>query len=205
MGSSRAHVWLMVAIAATACISGGSCARQLLSVSPPNSDIINSILSKGVKVFTFGQNTQIPPPTLQGAVDLASFGTPFQPSQKYSTESASTILFACRAVGNQIYTASKYTYTRLSLQSTTCSYAVSSAANCPFLTLRLCLTDATNPSQYVNSAAHADLWCGPGAAKIAIKHFFANTSTQTEVSDHMHACNTMGPHRLRFKAARSQA
>lgn len=42
--------------------------------------------------------------------------------------------------------------------------------------------DATDSSAYVNSAAHADLWCGPGSAKIAIKHFFSNATSKTEVS-----------------------
>ncbi len=42
--------------------------------------------------------------------------------------------------------------------------------------------DASDSSAYVNSAAHADLWCGPGSAKIAIKHFFSNATAETEVS-----------------------
>ena len=42
--------------------------------------------------------------------------------------------------------------------------------------------DASDSSAYVNSAAHADLWCGPGSAKIAIKHLFSNATAETEVS-----------------------
>lgn len=40
--------------------------------------------------------------------------------------------------------------------------------------------DATSGS-YENTAAHADLWCGPGAAKVAIKHFFSDPTDKTEV------------------------
>ena len=36
--------------------------------------------------------------------------------------------------------------------------------------------------QYANTGAQTDLWCGPGSAKIAIKHFFSNTTTGNEVS-----------------------
>ena len=35
---------------------------------------------------------------------------------------------------------------------------------------------------FQNTGAQADLWCGPGSAKIAIKHFFSNTTTGNEVS-----------------------
>lgn len=42
------------------------------------------------------------------------------------------------------------------------------------------LDDASDSSAYVNSAAHADFWCGPGSAKIAIKHFFSNATAKTE-------------------------
>ncbi|DBA92813.1 TPA: hypothetical protein ACH3X1_002998 [Trebouxia sp. C0004] len=42
------------------------------------------------------------------------------------------------------------------------------------------LADASDSSAYVNSAAHADLWCGPGSAKIAIKHFFSNATSTRE-------------------------
>ena len=96
------------ALLLSATFSGAARGRLLLaSESPVTSDIINSILSKGVKIFTFGQNTEIPPPILQGAADVGSFfTTPFTPSSGYNTK-ASTILFQCRAVGNQIYTASE--------------------------------------------------------------------------------------------------
>lgn len=87
--------------------SGAASERMLMATeAPTSSDIINSILSKDFKIFTFGQKTEIPPPVLQEATDLASFDTPFQPSSGYSTKS-STILFQCRAVGNQVYTASE--------------------------------------------------------------------------------------------------
>eukprot|EP00891_Asterochloris_glomerata_P000594 jgi/Astpho2/594/Aster-x0445 len=33
---------------------------------------------------------------------------------------------------------------------------------------------------FQNTGAQADLWCGPGSAKIAIKHFFSNTTTGNE-------------------------
>ena len=36
--------------------------------------------------------------------------------------------------------------------------------------------------QYANTGAQADLWCGPGSAKIAIKHFFSDPGTGNEVS-----------------------
>ncbi|DBB13189.1 TPA: hypothetical protein ACH3X3_004937 [Trebouxia sp. C0006] len=95
-------------------------------------------------VFSFGEKTQVPVPILNGAADVGSFSTPVAPSNNRNTNT-STILFACRAVGNQIYT-----------------------------------TNASDSSAYVNSAAHADLWCGPGSAKIAIKHFFSNATAETE-------------------------
>lgn len=142
---SMQHCLVVLAAALLFSASATSATRSRLllsSGSPPNSGIINSILSKGIKVFSFGEKTQIPPPILIGATDLASFSTPSQPSSGYTSQS-STILFACRAVGNQIYT-----------------------------------TNAT--MSYVNSAAHADLWCGPGSAKIAIKHFFSNATAMTE-------------------------
>ena len=98
---------LAVVLLVSSCLADASRGRKLLaSESPVNSDTINSILSKGVKIITFGQNTEVPPPILQGATDLASFSTPFQPSNAHNTQ-ASTILFQCRAVGNQIYTVSE--------------------------------------------------------------------------------------------------
>lgn len=98
---------LAVVLMLRATLSGAASGRMLMATeAPTTSDVINSILSKGIKIFTFGQKTEIPPPVLQGATDLASFDTPFQPSSGYSTKS-STILFQCRAVGNQIYTASE--------------------------------------------------------------------------------------------------
>ena len=91
-------VALAAALLISASISNATRSRLLLSSeSPPDSVIINSILSKGDTVFSFGEKTQIPPPILTGATDLASFSTPSQPSSNYMTES-STILFACRAV-----------------------------------------------------------------------------------------------------------
>ncbi|KAL3141927.1 hypothetical protein ABBQ32_004579 [Trebouxia sp. C0010 RCD-2024] len=149
MGRSISMPHCLVVLAAALLISASatsaSRSRWLLSTgSPPDSGIIDSILSKGVKLFSFGEKTEIPPPILLGASDLASFSTPSQPSSGYMSQ-PSTILFACRAVGNQIYT-----------------------------------TNATMPSDYVNSAAHADLWCGPGFAKIAIKHFFSNATAMKE-------------------------
>ena len=42
----------------------------------------------------------------------------------------------------------------------------------------------------MNSAAHADLWCGPGAAKISIKHFFANVTAKQEVGAGLEDTNT---------------
>lgn len=110
MRVSRQHCFLALAAAVLVSASFSSAARGrmlLASESPVNSDTVNSILSKGIKIFTFGQNTEIPPPILQGATDLASFSTPFQPSDSYNTKPA-TILFQCRAVGNQIWTASEY-------------------------------------------------------------------------------------------------
>lgn len=95
-----------VVLLSASCSNAARGRLLLSSESPVNSDTINSILSKGIKIFTFGQNTEIPPPILQGASDLGSFSTPFQPSNGYNTKS-STILFQCRAVGNQIYTVSK--------------------------------------------------------------------------------------------------
>ena len=109
MRVTREHCFLAFAAAVLVSTNFSSAARGrmlLASESPVNSDTINSILSKGIKIFTFGQNTEIPPPILQGATDLASFSTPFQPSDSYNTKPA-TILFQCRAVGNQIWTASE--------------------------------------------------------------------------------------------------
>nr|QOL01269.1 putative extracellular protein TR9_072 [Trebouxia lynnae] len=144
MQAQHCFISLAAVLILSAALPGAASGRMLMaSESPTSSDTINSILSKGIKVLTFGQNTEIPPPILQGATDLASFDTPFQPSNGYSTQS-STILFQCRAVGNQIYTANAST------------------------------------GQYANTAAHADLWCGPGTAKVAIKHFFSDVSTKTE-------------------------
>lgn len=50
-----------------------------------------------------------------------------------------------------------------------------------FESYRRAVADATDSSAYVNSAAHADLLCGPGSAKIAIKHFFSNATAMKEV------------------------
>ena len=103
------HCLLVLAAAMLISASATSATRSRLllsSGSPPNSGVIDSILSKGVAVFSFGEKTQIPPPILIGAADLASFSTPAQPSSGYLSQS-STILFACRAVGNQIYTTSR--------------------------------------------------------------------------------------------------
>ena len=107
MQAQHCFISLAAVLILSAALPGAASGRMLMaSESPTSSDTINSILSKGIKVLTFGQNTEIPPPILQGATDLASFDTPFQPSNGYSTQS-STILFQCRAVGNQIYTASE--------------------------------------------------------------------------------------------------
>ncbi|DBB03678.1 TPA: hypothetical protein ACH3X3_011004 [Trebouxia sp. C0006] len=38
-----------------------------------------------------------------------------------------------------------------------------------------------NTGKYTQTGAHADLWCGPGMAKIALKHYFSDPSTQKEV------------------------
>ncbi len=90
----------------SASISGATRNRLLLSSeSPPISQTINSILSKNVMVFSFGEKTQVPVPILNGAADVGSFSTPVAPSSNLNTQT-STILFACRAVGNQIYTTS---------------------------------------------------------------------------------------------------
>ena len=86
---------------------GGAARQRLLlsSETPPSSAIINSILSKGITLFSFGEKTQVPVPILTGAVDVGAFSTLATPSSGFNTKS-STILFACRAVGNQIYTTS---------------------------------------------------------------------------------------------------
>ncbi|KAA6429474.1 MAG: hypothetical protein FRX49_00867 [Trebouxia sp. A1-2] len=145
MSSQRYLMATLAVLLVSASISGATRGRLLLSSeSPPNSQTINSILSKNVMVFSFGEKTQVPVPILNGAADVGSFSTPVAPSSNSNT-GTSTILFACRAVGNQIYT-----------------------------------TNASDSSAYVNSAAHADLWCGPGSAKIAIKHFFSNATAKTE-------------------------
>lgn len=106
---SMQHCLVVLAAALLSSASAISATRSRLllsSGSPPSSGIIDSILSKGVAVFSFGEKTQVPPPILIGATDLASFSTPSKPSSGYLSQS-STILFACRAVGNQIYTTSK--------------------------------------------------------------------------------------------------
>ncbi|DBA80638.1 TPA: hypothetical protein ACH3X1_007886 [Trebouxia sp. C0004] len=41
--------------------------------------------------------------------------------------------------------------------------------------------DHRNIGKSTNTGAHADLWCGPGMAKIALKHYFSDPSTQKEV------------------------
>ncbi|DBA71866.1 hypothetical protein WJX79_007937 [Trebouxia sp. C0005] len=145
MSQQQYLMGILAVLLVSASTSGATRNRLLLSSeSPPNSQTINSILSKNVMVFTFGEKTQVPVPILNGAADVGAFSTPVAPSSNRNTET-STILFACRAVGNQIYT-----------------------------------TNASDSSAYVNSAAHADLWCGPGSAKIAIKHFFSNATAKTE-------------------------
>ena len=111
MGRSISMQHCLVVLAAALLLSASATSatrsRSLLSSgSPPDSSIINSILAKGVKVFSFGEKTEVPPPILIGASDLGSFSTPSQPSSGYMSQ-PSTILFACRAVGNQIYTTSK--------------------------------------------------------------------------------------------------
>ena len=57
---------------------------------------------------------------------------------------------------------------------------------------------AGSDGKYANTAAHADLWCGPGAAKVAIKHFFSDPSSKTEVkaspltrARHLQACKPL--------------
>ena len=210
----------------SASISGATRNRLLLSSqSPPNSQTINSILSKNVIVFSFGEKTQVPVPILNGAADIGSFSTPVAPSSDRNTET-STILFACRAVGNQIYTSSalclpdhgtiRQQFIRVhdsrayllahpqagllagtsQLQVRECSLAQSRLVQgvqppnrniSLFAAHERCdhcamLADASDSSAYVNSAAHADLWRGPGSAKIAIKHFFSNATAKTEVS-----------------------
>lgn len=97
---------ILAVLLVTASISGATRNRLLLSSeSPPISQTINSILSKNVLVFSFGEKTQVPVPILNGAADVGSFSTPVAPSSNRNTDT-STILFACRAVGNQIYTTS---------------------------------------------------------------------------------------------------
>jgi len=97
---------ILAVLLVSASISGATRNRLLLSSeSPPNSQTINSILSKNVMVFSFGEKTQVPVPILNGAADVGSFSTPVAPSSNRNTDT-STILFACRAVGNQIYTTS---------------------------------------------------------------------------------------------------
>ncbi|KAA6421255.1 MAG: hypothetical protein FRX49_08741 [Trebouxia sp. A1-2] len=103
--SQQQYLMAILAVLLVSASTSGATRNRLLlsSESPPNSQTINSILSKNVMVFTFGEKTQVPVPILNGAADVGAFSTPVAPSSNRNTET-STILFACRAVGNQIYT-----------------------------------------------------------------------------------------------------
>eukprot|EP00891_Asterochloris_glomerata_P000595 jgi/Astpho2/595/Aster-x0941 len=138
----------------TACILAALCllshasaaGRTLLAPAngPPTTSaegtsILNAILAKKVGVTSFGEKTEQPNPGPNGVGpgQLSS-----QPTAAASSSSLS-IVFQCRAVGQQIWT---------------------TGAN----------------GQYANTADQADLWCGPGTAKIPIKHFFSDPSTGNE-------------------------
>ena len=97
----------LLTFAAVAVLAAAVDGRILLaSGAPAASPIINSILSKGITLFSFGEKTQVPVPILTGAADVGSFGLPSTPSNNYDSKQ-NAILFQCRAVGNQIYTTSE--------------------------------------------------------------------------------------------------
>ena len=84
---------ILAVLLVSASISGATRNRLLLSSeSPPVSQAINSILSKNVMIFSFGEKTQVPVPILNGAADVGSFSTPVAPSSNRNTDT-STILF----------------------------------------------------------------------------------------------------------------
>ncbi|KAK9835283.1 hypothetical protein WJX74_009037 [Apatococcus lobatus] len=77
---------------------GTYCSRELQPAPGASSQIITAILGHGVPVVSIGSNTTQPDP-VSDVPGLAPASTP------RAAASASQILFTCRAIGQQIYTA----------------------------------------------------------------------------------------------------
>ena len=77
--------------------TGSAASRHILAAAmPPPSSIINKILGAGKSFNSFGQTTPQPPPAPASAFNLGT--------ASLTAEGGEDLLFACRALGVQIYT-----------------------------------------------------------------------------------------------------
>jgi hypothetical protein len=97
---------LLLAVQASLLLSGtvgapgaAQAGRHLLAAATPPSSIINTILAAGESFNSFGQTTPQAPPAPASAFSLPTTATTLPASS-----GDADLLFACRALGVQIYT-----------------------------------------------------------------------------------------------------